>query len=266
MRRRTYQTKTNRESAANRVRSIATLGIVVALIIVLQLFAELMQRLGMPMSFALGLVPVLVISQTHGIKYGAAAGFVFGLISLIMAVIGASAIPMYAVAINPLVSVFPRIMVGVVCAAVYRAIVALSTRRNPYPTLAQKRARTLGASATATLCGVLTNTLLFLGMFLAFANGKSFDGLVIDFRWLLASVVALNTIVEAVLFTFLVPFIVLAVSANTISTRTPHSALEYHRIDKNEVSSEYDSENTDNSYAIDVDRKTENYRNVDDTN
>ena len=44
-------------------------------------------------------------------------------------------------------------------------------------------------------------------MFLAFAHGKNYDGLVINFKWLLSSVVAINTVVELCLFAVIVPSI-----------------------------------------------------------
>ena len=59
----------------------------------------------------------------------------------------------------------------------------------------------------STICGVIANTILFLSMFLAFAHGKNYDGLVINFKWLLSSVVAINTVVELCLFAVIVPSI-----------------------------------------------------------
>lgn len=202
-----------------RSRDIALLGITCALIIVLQLIAELFQKLGMPVSLALGLIPVLIISQYSGVKLGAICGFFFGMVSLVMAVIGAAAIPMYAVAINPLVSILPRILVGVVSALVYKGIYNAFLKRRPDTMVKGIKRSVVISSAAATVCGVLTNTLLFLSMFFAFAHGKSFDGLVIDFNWLLTSVVALNTVIELAVFTFTTPLIVLALKSARFSKR-----------------------------------------------
>lgn len=198
---------------------VAILGITITLIIILQLFAALLQKLGMPMSLALGLIPVFVVSQTHGIKHGVICGAFFGLITLVFSAISAAAIPIYTVTINPLVSVFPRIMVGVVCALTFGGLMRVARKRNPSPTVNQNRLRTLGISATATVVGVLTNTILYLGMFFAFAHGKTFDGLVIDMRWILASIVALNTVIELVLFTVAIPPIVYALTQSNLATK-----------------------------------------------
>lgn len=198
---------------------VAILGITITLIIILQLFAALLQKLGMPMSLALGLIPVFVVSQTHGIKHGVICGAFFGLITLVFSAISAAAFPIYTVTINPLVSVFPRIMVGVVCSLTFGGLMRVASKRNPNPTVNQNRLRMLGISATATVLGVLTNTILYLGMFFAFAHGKTFDGLVIDMRWILASIVALNTIIELVLFTVAIPPIVYALTQSNLAAK-----------------------------------------------
>ena len=183
----------------NKSKQIAFLSVVFALIIVLQLISELLRILGMPMSLALGLIPVLVVSQTNGFKYGMISGLMYGIICLLIAVIGATTNPMFAIVINPLISVFPRIMVGLVCGAVFYQTNKHNTNN--------KKKRYL-YSTIATICGVLTNTILFLGMFFLFAHDKSFSGLTINFEWLLTAVVALNTVIELVVFTILVPAIV----------------------------------------------------------
>ena len=103
-------------------KEIATLGITLALVVVLQALAEIIQKFGLPISFALGLIPVFVCGQVYGVKFGAISGGVFGLVSLFIALIYSGSIPMYAVAINPLVSVLPRILCGTVCALVYKGL------------------------------------------------------------------------------------------------------------------------------------------------
>ena len=209
--------KSDRRS--RRAADVAILGITFALMIILQLFASLLQKLGMPMSLALGLIPVLVISQTHGIKHGVICGGLFGLFTLVFSAIYASAIPIYSVTINPLVSVFPRITVGVVASFTYGGFMKLAGKRNPNPTTAQRRLRLFGISATSTILGVFTNTVLYLGMFFAFAHGKTFDNLVIDMKWVLTSIVALNTVIELALFTVVVPPIVYALTQSRLAGR-----------------------------------------------
>lgn len=182
-------------------KNLAFIGIFAALVIVLQAIAEITRLLGLPMSLALGLIPVLVAAQLKGPKVGAAVGLVFGLTSMTLALIAAASMPIARVTVNPLVSVVPRILVGVVCGGVYK----LSARN------ATSKPRRIFNSVAATLSGIITNTALYLGMFLAFAYGRTFEETTIDFKWVLASVVALNTVVEVVAFTLIVPAVVISV-------------------------------------------------------
>lgn len=192
-------------------KDIAYIGIFSAMVIVLQSLAEITRMLGLPMSLALGLIPVLIAGQLRGIKVGAVVGFVFGLVSLVLAVIYVASLPnSYAkVIINPLVSVFPRVTVGVVSAAVYKAF----TRKNE-----KSRAKRYVFSAVAAFCGVVTNTLLFLGMYMAFAYGKTFDDATINFGWIIAAVVAINTLIEAICFPLISGGVVSAIESKTLKS------------------------------------------------
>lgn len=180
-------------------RTVAAVGISVALIAVLQALAEILQKVGMPVSLALGLLPVLVAAQFYGPKVGAICGGFFGITSLIIAVVYSSAIPLYSVAINPLVSVLPRILVGVASGLVYKGV--KSKIKNEKKSVA-------AASVAATVSGVLTNTVLFLGFFFLFAGGKTYGSVTVDFRWILASVVSINAAIELGSFSVIVPLVV----------------------------------------------------------
>lgn len=194
---------------SSKSRDIAYIGIFSALVVVLQAIAEITRILGLPMSLALGLIPVLVAGQLRGVKTGVIVGGVFGLTSLILAVIYVASLPnSYAqIIINPLVSVFPRIMVGLVSALVYKAF----TRRGE-----RSRAKRYVFSAVSALSGVVTNTVLFLGMYAAFAYGRTFDDATIDFKWIITAVVAINTIIEAVAFPLITGGVVSAVESKTL--------------------------------------------------
>ncbi len=194
---------------SSKSRDIAYIGIFSALVVVLQAIAEITKILGLPMSLALGLIPVLVAGQLRGVKTGVIVGGVFGLTSLVLAVIYVASLPnSYArIIINPLVSVFPRIMVGLVSALVYKAF----TRRGE-----RSRAKRYVFSAVSALLGVVTNTVLFLGMYTAFAYGRTFDDATIDFKWIITAVVAINTIIEAVAFPLITGGVVSAVESKTL--------------------------------------------------
>ena len=194
---------------SSKSRDIAYIGIFSALVVVLQAIAEITRILGLPMSLALGLIPVLVAGQLRGVKTGVIVGGVFGLTSLVLAVIYVASLPnSYAqIIINPLVSVFPRIMVGLVSALVYKAF----TRRGE-----RSRAKRYVFSAVSAFLGVFTNTVLFLGMYAAFAYGRTFDDATIDFKWIITAVVAINTIIEAVAFPLITGGVVSAVESKTL--------------------------------------------------
>lgn len=80
--------------------------------------------------------------------------------------------------------------------------------------------------------GTLTNTVLFLGMFFAFAHGKTFDNLVIDFKWVLTSIVALNTVIELILFAVTVPAIVYAMTQSKLAAKLNPSVRNFGHIQK----------------------------------
>lgn len=246
-----------------RAAAVAVLSITLALIIILQLFASLLQKLGMPMSLALGLIPVFVISQTHGWKFGAISGTFFGLITLVFSVIYASAIPIYAVTVNPLVSVFPRIAAGIIPALTYDGIMRIVSKHSL--SLRKRRITSIGVSALSTALGVLTNTLLFLGMFFAFAHGKTYDNVTIDLRWVLTSIVALNTVIELVLFTVVTPPIVYAMTQSKLAAKirlTAETENEEYREEDIENEQSYDKKDTENDNTSDeIEPETEKFYN-----
>lgn len=233
----------NKKSA--RTKSVAFLGITLAVMILLQLFSSLLQKLGMPMSLALGLIPVLVISQTHGTKYGAVSGCFFGLITLLFSVIYMGAIPMYRVTANPLVSVFPRIMTGVICALSYRGFMRLAQKRAHTFSQHRRRFALICSSMAATILGTVTNTVLFLGMFYAFAHGRTFDSLVIDFKWVLSSIVALNTVIELLIFSATVPFIVYAMTQSRLAEKIGLQRAQTTNDDRTDTQTDEGNSNQD---------------------
>lgn len=195
-----------RKNLIERNRNIALIGITIALIIVLQALAEVIQLFGLQISLALGLIPVLVISQLKGWKIGAICGLAFGIVSMSIAAIRYSAVPVFRNAINPLVSVMPRILVGIVTGALASTFSKLSLKwkeRGKYKLFTRK----YFLSAVATLAGVLTNTIGFLGMFFVFSAGQSVGGYTVNIAYIFGMIVAVNTVVEAISYVVLVPAI-----------------------------------------------------------
>ena len=88
-------------------------------------------------------VPVIIGAILEGPLVGLGIGFIFGLFSLIQGAIAPTG-PTDTLFVNPLVSILPRLCIGLVAWAVYKAL-------ERYPIVAM---------ATAGVAGSLTNTLL----------------------------------------------------------------------------------------------------------
>lgn len=89
-------------------------------------------------------IPVIIAAITDGYAGGIIVGFIFGLTSLLINMSSIFA-PVF---LNPMVSIFPRIMIGIISAFVYK--------------------KTKNATFTA-VAGTVTNTALFLSMVYVFA-------------------------------------------------------------------------------------------------
>lgn len=201
----------------NRNKNIALLSITIALIIVLQALAEVIQLFGLQISLALGLIPVLVIAQLKGWKMGALAGLAFGLVSMTIALIRYLGVPVFQNVINPLISVLPRVLVGIVAGTLAGLFskIERKIKESPKP---QTIVRKYFFSAIATLAGVLTNTIGFLGMFYLFSAGQSIGNYTINITYIVGMIIAINTVVEAVSYVFIVPAIVEILKTNKAFT------------------------------------------------
>ena len=276
---------TRSERNRKRNSTIAILGISMALIVVLHALAEGVARLGL-FSLALGIIPVLVVSQMKDWRFGLILGGTFGLVSLLTAVIkGYAGVSVWHNVINPLVSVLPRMFVGLAASllalAAGKVFTAIDRRHaqnaaaneadadvttddsgnteeeganvdtqdsvedssataernedeeNPVqnatstPSVAVQsspaqpgiRARKLGrftveylTHALITFICVILNAVGFLGMLLWLAAGETVPGGTAEFTlmYVLEFVVGTNTLIEAIVFTVLVPAIIQA--------------------------------------------------------
>jgi len=142
------------ENAKSRftARKIAITGVLSALSVVLN-FLPLGFIIipGLPLQITLMHIPVIIGAILEGPVAGAFIGLIFGLSSFYTAV--TSPLPIAFAFLNPLVSILPRILIGVVAYYVYYAIdKALGSKRS---------AISIGASA---ILGTTTNTVGVLGM------------------------------------------------------------------------------------------------------
>lgn len=106
-------------------------------------------------------IPVIIGAVVLGLKYGAVLGLVMGLASLVRA----AAMPVSVLDplfVNPIVSVIPRILIGVVAALVFMLVMKLSKNNEKITPV---------ASGIAAFMGTVTNTIFVLG-FLAAIYGE----------------------------------------------------------------------------------------------
>ena len=278
--------RTNHQKKHERNVAVATLGISLALIVALHALAEGFAKLGL-FSLALGIIPVLAVSQLKDWRYGLILGTFFGVVSLLTAVIkGYAGLPVWHNMLNPLITVLPRAVVGLAC-SLLSALAALVMKRidarhaltvteapiaadgvadseaqaeenalteqapqaeenavaaqateapattedavtsaetssifapdQPDPVPTRVSARKVGkitveylVHAVITFIGVILNAVGFLGMLLVFARGEQLNGADFNLLYVLEFVVGTNTLIEAIVFTVLVPAIVVA--------------------------------------------------------
>lgn len=134
---------------------LAILGIFSALIIILAFTPIGMISFGVVSATTVH-IPVIIGAVVLGVKYGFILGLVMGLASLIRAATMPVSVldPLF---VNPLVSVVPRILIGVVTAAVFALLMKLFKNNKFTPVAA-------GISAVA---GTITNTVFVLGILAA---------------------------------------------------------------------------------------------------
>lgn len=150
-----------------------------------------------PLSLTIIQVTVIIAAIVLGTKEGAIVGGIWGIITFIRAFIAPTSVIAPIVFTNPLVSVLPRILIGVVAAYVFHRI------------LTGKLNETVRMSVAGVL-GSLTNTVLVLGFIYLFYREPYANFLELDMEQLLPAlmtIVATNGITEAILSGVLAPII-----------------------------------------------------------
>lgn len=104
-------------------------------------------------------IPVIIAAIIEGPAAGAIVGAIFGISSLVINLSG----PLAPVFINPLVSVFPRIMIGITAAYVYRMMKAAASGGAGGSTAFKKACGYLAVPMAAAV-GTIMNTAGVLGM------------------------------------------------------------------------------------------------------
>lgn len=166
-------------------RNLTFLGIMFGLSVVL-LFATMIPGFGASIAVVMFLPTILT-----GIIRGPKAGWLMGTAMGIVIMIRAMTMPMSILDplfINPLVSVVPRMFIGVVAYWVYALIVRDS----------KSTGRIATAGAVAGAMGMITNTVLVMSALYLFYAEKITELMGIGFKVLLIGIISSSAIIEAV--------------------------------------------------------------------
>ena len=139
-------------------------------------------------------IVVILCAILLGVRSGAIIGGVWGLTCIARAAVFAASSPVFEIFLNPLVSFVPRVLVGVVAAAVFA--------------LLKNKAR-LGDTAAAVIsaiCGTLTNTVLVLtAMFFLGDSYKGFQDISALLKNIWLTMIGINGIIELLCAVIVVP-------------------------------------------------------------
>jgi uncharacterized membrane protein len=181
----------------NKTFGIVLLGMLTAIIIIQTTIPFLGYIPIGPLSLTIIQITVIVAAIVLGTKEGAIVGGIWGFITFIRAFVAPTSVIAPIVFTNPLVSVLPRILIGVVSALVFHRL------------LSRKLNETVRMSIAGVL-GSITNTVLVLGLIYLLYREPYANFLKLDMEELLPAllgIVATNGITEAILAGVLTPII-----------------------------------------------------------
>lgn len=161
------------------------------------------------------IIAVIISAEFIGLKNGIFSGLFFGLVSLVNQFIHPSILAQAFY--NPLVSITPRILIGVV------AYFAAHGSKKLFPKLPDLIAYGIGSAF-----GVITNTTLVLGTIMLFNFGDTFGSstFIVGWEWIVATITG-NFLIELCICTIVTPPIILALkkvihpSEKTTSSKSP---------------------------------------------
>ena len=171
-------------------------------IIIVQNFVPLLGYIPIgPLNITIIHVTVIIAALILGPKDGALVGGIWGVITFVRAFVWPTSPLAVIVFVNPLVSVLPRILIGVVVGYTFKFL----KRYVKHQTLAISGAAVLGA---------LVNTVLVLGQIYLFYHNRSQEMYALDVKALLPyllGVVATNGIPEALIAGVVSPLVALPI-------------------------------------------------------
>lgn len=176
---------------------MTTISMMVALLM-LQTFVPIFGYIPLgPIDITIVHITVILSAVLFGQKTGTIIGMIWGMLSMLRAFIQPT--PFNIVFLNPLISVLPRLLVGLISAVVFKLIKDKFSRRLSY-------------AITAGL-GSLVNTVLVLGSIYLFASEIYAKSLGIPETALLAAlgaVVVTNGVIEVIASIIILPLIAIS--------------------------------------------------------
>lgn len=134
----------------NRFSRLTALGMLTALVVVLQTAATSIRFGSFPIT--LTLIPIVVAGALYGVGSGALIGTVFGLVVLVMVLTGADSSGQMMLALHPLITSAACVVKGTLCGAAAAAVYRLVSRRS-------ERAAVVAAAA---VCPLVNTGVLYL--------------------------------------------------------------------------------------------------------
>lgn len=137
----------------NRFSRLTALGMLTALVVVLQTAATFIRFGSFPIT--LTLIPIVVAGALYGVASGALIGTVFGLVVLVMVLTGADASGQMMLALHPLITSVACVVKGTLCGAASAAVYQLLARRSGKAAVV----------AAAAVCPLVNTGVLYLVLF-----------------------------------------------------------------------------------------------------
>lgn len=165
------------------------------------------------------LIPIIICAQTTNLKTAVLVSTAFGIFSLINSYIKPTTILAFALQ-NPLVSIFPRIFIGVTTFFTFKGLKWFFSKKTlkhksdsniEYDEISVKKFRkdTYFASLISAIVGVVTNTLGFFAMLLLSYGGTELSsGGVVGLPFL-AGILTANFIPEVIAGALICPLVVI---------------------------------------------------------
>lgn len=179
-----------RTSSTQKILYMAELAMLVALVVVLQVFGGFI-KFG-PFSLSLVLIPVVIGSVVLGVKGGAILGFVFGLVVVIQCAMGIDAGGFILWGINPFLTALICLVKGTAAGLVPGIIYKLFNKNS------ESNTRHIVGAVLAAVSAPVVNTGLFLIGLSAFFNSTlvSWSGGMNIWLYIITGLVGINFVIE----------------------------------------------------------------------